>query len=71
MSAILFNNFNDCCWMKDRILENPSCFSKNVENEIVFETIKLCISNFDIFEKFYNENKDLYFDISNKMSKIK
>lgn len=44
---------------------------KEDEKKFIFETKNICKNNIDIFENFYNENKDLYVDISNKLTRIK
>ena len=41
------------------------------ENKLISDTLEICNNNIDIFEKFYNENKELYNDISNEVVKIK
>lgn len=38
---------------------------------MIDQTIMECNGNMDIFEKFYNENSELYTDISSKLLKIK
>lgn len=41
------------------------------EDRIIKETKDICDNNMDIFDKFYNDNYELYKEISNKLSKIK
>ena len=41
------------------------------EDKIITETMNICDDNMDIFDKFYNDNYELYREIENKLVKIK
>lgn len=41
------------------------------EDNIISSTMDICVDNIDVFEKFYNDNNELYNEISNKLVKIK
>lgn len=55
--------------MKD--IYDGSNITKDEENKLINDTRKICENNLDIFENFYNENSDLYTDITNKLIRIK
>ena len=53
-------------------LSNP-CLSITTEEEqlLVKSTLDKCKNNTDIFEQFYDDNCELYDDISNKVLRIR
>ena len=53
------------------ISSNLPTISKEEEKDIKYRTNKLIEENTDIFEHFYEENKELYGDISSKLLKLK
>lgn len=59
------------CRILKGMLQEYSFVSKVEEQMIKSNTINICNENLDIFEKFYNENKELYKEITGNMSKIK
>lgn len=55
-----------------KLLQNKySSISIEEEKNIIKDTIYICSKNLDIFEKFYNENCELYDEISDKVLKLK
>ena len=56
----------------DRLNANKYDFvSCEEEDEMVNKTNKICKENKDVFEQFYNNNKELYEDVSDKILKLK
>lgn len=45
--------------------------SLSEEDRIISSTLDICDENLDIFDKFYDYNKELYGEIANKLGKIK
>ena len=70
-TSIILNNSKDFKKMKKKILEQYPSISKETEKLMIVETLDICNNNMDIFEQFYNENSELYNDISDKVLKIK
>lgn len=54
-----------------RYMYNKPFLDFDSENEIISRTTSICEENEDIFEKFYDENKDYYNDISKRLAKIR
>ena len=55
-----------------KLLQNKySSISIEEEKNIIKDTIYICSKNLDIFEKSYNENCELYDEISDKVLKLK
>lgn len=70
-SSIFGNNAKDYARMR-KMLANPNpSISLEKEQELVLETKKLCEQNMDIFEQFYNDNSEIYAEITNRLVKIK
>ncbi len=70
-SSIFGNNAKDYAKMK-KMLANPNpSISLEEEQELVLETKKLCEQNMDVFEQFYNDNSEIYAEITNRLVKIK
>lgn len=69
--SIMFNSFSEYLKMRRNILEQNPTVSKEEEKEMNMEILNLCNNNLDIFEKFYNDNKELYDEVSDKLSNIK
>ena len=57
--------------MKKMLLNPNPSISIEEEQELVLSTKKLCEQNMDIFEQFYDENIEIYDEISNRLEKIK
>lgn len=57
--------------MKKRINEQYPTISIEEEKEMISNMLNLCKNNMDIFDQFYNENREIYDEISNKVLKIK
>ena len=66
-----FNTKEDYKWLKDNLLKEHSYISKEKERKMVDKTISTASNNSDIFEKFFKDNKELYSEIDNGISKIK
>ena len=76
LSLWIFMIFNISGYEKELIakLKNNKVYSfvsKEIEEELIQQTLNCCHNNLDIFEKFYTENKDIYDDVSNKILKLK
>ena len=69
--SILLNDSKDYLKMRKRLLQQYPSVTKEEEKQMVEQTIIKCSDNMDIFEQFYNENSELYTDISNKILNIK
>lgn len=69
--SIFCNNAKDYAKMR-KMLANPNpSISLEEEQELVLETKKLCEQNMDVFEQFYNDNSEIYAEITNRLVKIK
>ena len=69
--SLLSNNSKELIEMKNRLLNSKPSISIEEEQELVLETKKLCEQNIDVFEKFYNDNSEIYDEITNRLVKIK
>lgn len=69
----IYNLFNDkeLMYMKDKSESIGTYISLGEQNKIINSVKSLCNDNIDIFERFYNENNELYNEISDKLSKIR
>ena len=70
-SLVLSNNSLKKNRMYKHLCDGYDCISKDEENEMIEKTLEKCYNNADIFDKFYDDNKELYNEISNKVLKIK
>ena len=70
-SSILSNKFKEFRNLKKEINKQYPSISIEQENKLVSETLDICKKNTDIFENFYNDNNELYNEISNKVLSIK
>lgn len=70
-SSILSNNSKEYIKMKKMLLNSNPSIPIEEEQELVLRTKKLCEQNIDIFEQFYNDNSEIYDEISNRLVKIK
>lgn len=70
-SSLILNNSKDYLKMKKRLSQQYPSVTKEEEKQMTEQTIMKCNDNIDIFEQFYNENSELYTDISSKVLKIK
>lgn len=57
--------------LKQRLIDSNPSISKEEEKILTNKTINICDDNRDIFEKFYNENKEIYQEINAKVLKLK
>lgn len=57
--------------LKQRLIDSNPSISKEEEKILIDKTINICDDNKDIFEKFYNENKEIYQEINAKVLKLK
>lgn len=70
-SSMLLNGVKENIKMQKLLskpFSNVSCEEKKL---LTNRTLMLCQNNMDIFDKFYQENNELYMDVTNKLSKIK
>lgn len=65
------NDKNQYLKVKQRIIDSYPSISKEEEKILIDKTINICDDNKDIFEKFYNENKEIYQEINAKVLKLK
>lgn len=70
-SSILFNNFKDYLRLRERLSRQYPSVTREDEKQMTEQTLSICNGNIDVFEQFYNENSELYTDISSKVLKIK
>lgn len=70
-SSILSNTKKELLKMKKMLLNPNPGISIEEEQELVLGTKKLCEQNMDIFEQFYDDNIEIYDEISNRLEKIK
>lgn len=71
LSSIVLNDFKDCLGMRENLSQQYPSITREEEKQMIEQTITDCKNNMDIFEQFYNENSDLYSDISRKVLGIK
>lgn len=57
--------------MRKKLSQHYLDVSKEEEREIYYQTLDICNRNMDIFDQFYNENSELYDDITDKVLKIR
>lgn len=55
----------------NKILVPRESISLEEEEKIITLTSNICTSNMDVFEQFYNENRDLYGEISSRLVKVR
>ncbi len=70
-SSILFNNFKDYLRLKERLSMQYPSVTREEERQMTEQTLTICNGNIDVFKQFYNENRELYTDITSKLLKIK
>ena len=70
-SSISLNGSKDYLRISEKLSQQYPSITREKEKQIIRQTIIDCKNNMDIFEQFYNENGDLYNDISSKLLKIK
>jgi len=63
--------FDELTVDKNRIFIPGESISLEEEKKILESVRKNCLDNKDIFEKFYNENKEIYEEIDSKMNKVR
>lgn len=71
LPSIVLNNFKDYLRMREKLSQQYPSVTREEEKQMIERTINDCKNNIDIFEQFYNENSDLYSDISSKVLRIK
>lgn len=52
-------------------IKEQSCLAKEEQDKILAKVNSICLENLDIFEHFYNENKELYEEVTSKLVRIK
>ena len=57
--------------LRKKIFIPNDTISLEDEKKIITSTLDICKNNLDIFERFYNDNKEIYEEISNKLVKIR
>lgn len=67
--SIMFNDVEG--FKRLRNISNDSTLSWDEISRIRANAKKICNDNMDVFEKFYNENHELYEDISEKVLKLR
>ena len=67
--TLLLNGLNSII-TNNKIFKLPNIDDKEVINYTV-ATNNLCKNNLDIFDKFYQDNKEIYEEVSNTISKVK
>lgn len=70
LSSIGLNDYKDYLKMRERLSQQYLSITIEEEKQMIEQTITKCNDNIDIFEQFYNENSELYSDISSKILKI-
>lgn len=70
LQSIVLNDFKTYLKMRENLVKRYSNITSEVEQRMVMDTIMKCNNNEDIFEQFYNENRELYDSISNKVLRI-
>ena len=71
LSSIVLNDSKDYLRMREMLSQQYPSVTREEEKQMIEQTIMKCNGNMDIFEQFYNENSELYTDISSKVLKIK
>lgn len=71
ISSMVFNGLGNYLRMRERLLSIYPSVSLEEEQQIIAETKKICTDNTDIFEQFYEDNKELYNEISSGLLKIR
>lgn len=69
--SIFLNDSRDYLRMREGLSQQYPSVTREEENQMIEQTIMKFKGNMDIFEQFYNENSELYTDISSKVLKIK
>lgn len=83
-NKVLYNKYGSTIEIKKEKVSNKELGYKKIENiyekdtlpkeeeeKLISTTQNICKNNTDIFETFYNENKEIYIEVSNKLKKIK
>lgn len=70
-SSISLNGSKDYLRISEKLSQQYPSVTREEEKQMIEQTITDCKNNMDIFEQFYNENSDLYGDISSKVLTIK
>lgn len=71
LSSIVLNDSKDYLRMREKLSQQYPSITREEEKQMIEQTITDCKNNMDIFEQFYNENSELYSDISSKVLRIK
>ena len=71
LSSIVLNDSKDYLRMREKLSQQYQSITREEEKQMIEQTITDCKNNMDIFEQFYNENSELYSDISSKVLRIK
>lgn len=71
LASIALNGLKDYLRMREKLSQQYPSVTREEEKQMIEQTIMKCNGNMDIFEQFYNENSELYTDITSKVLKIK
>lgn len=71
ISTLILNEKKDFYTLKQLLSKHCQYISKEEEKDMIKKTLEICNGNMDIFEQFYNQNSELYNDISSKILNIK
>ena len=71
ISSRVLNGSKNYLKMKKNLSKPNLSIALAEEETFIKETLDKCKNNMDIFEQFYNDNCELYDDISNKVLKIR
>lgn len=71
LPSIMYNSSAGYLKMMEQLRRQYPSVSKETRDSLILETISMCDSNMDIFAQFYNHNRELYSDISDKVLSIK
>lgn len=71
ISSLILNNPKSYLNLKKKLNEPIIHISPEEEQHLINSTLNICKQNTDIFEQFYNDNSELYSEITNKLTRIK
>lgn len=70
-SSKRLNDKNSYLELKSKLIYSNENISFEEGKNIIDSTVDLCKKNIDVFEHFYDDNSEIYDEISNKLTKIK
>ena len=71
VSSTVHNNLKNYLNLRKKVLEKYDSPTIEEEKKMILQTLEICLKNRDIFENFYKDNNELYWDISDRMSKVR